>query len=115
MSTDQIAEGIECFQLMIRQLMKIDPELRLNWVMCLYEIAMHEGITPGELAKRMSMPNTSLSAIIGVLGDKGRGKTPYGLITTRTMKHDRRSHQLYLTDKGRTLIEKLAMIPSLYS
>lgn len=95
----------------IKELMKIDPEFPMQWARCFMEIALDEGLNIHDLLDRTGISQSALSRIIGGLGEQRRyAKNPYGLIKAQPSPEDRRMRQLYLTVKGRTLIDGISDI-----
>ena len=104
-------DAVHTSNAIIKELMKIDPEFPMQWARCFMEISLNEGLNMYDLVKQTGIAQSSLSRIIGGLGQQRRySKSPYDLIKTKPCPSDRRSRQLYLTVKGRTLIDGISSI-----
>jgi DNA-binding MarR family transcriptional regulator len=91
----------------LKELMKIDPEFPLQWARCFHEIALNEGLTLNDVSERTGIAKSSVSRIIAGLstGKKRYDKNPYDLVKTVPSPTDSRAKEIYLTVKGKTLID----------
>lgn len=90
----------------LKELMKIDPDFPLLRARCFHEIALNEGITLNELAEKTGIAKSSISRIIAGLSSGRRyDKSAYDLVKTIQHPTDSRSKQIYLTARGKALID----------
>jgi DNA-binding MarR family transcriptional regulator len=92
-------------------LVALEPVRRLpvNKVMSLFAVAMKEGLTVDDYAKRAGISPTTMSRHLLDLGDIDRGMQPgLGLVTGRTNVTNQREKVYALTPKGRALVTKVA-------
>ncbi|HBR69996.1 MAG TPA: MarR family transcriptional regulator [Rhodospirillaceae bacterium] len=100
--------AVEGFLLLLRELQKIDPEFPLQYAVCLCEIAMDEGLSLTRLAQKTGMALSTVSRIVGALSrDRQKGK-PYGLVRVVVSAAERRRRELYLTVRGKAVIDSIA-------
>lgn len=99
---------IERFVSLMKSLQQIDPEFPLQYSVCLAEIAMNEGLSLTQLAKRTNLSLSTISRIVGALSDYRKNNRPYGLVKLIVSKSERRRKELYLTPKGAALIAMIS-------
>lgn len=98
---------LHCDQ-MAQIFMDVDPEFSLSSMRCFCEIALNEGLSLIELSNAAGYTAPAVSIIVGRLSDKSRyNKDPYGLVEKKRSPVNKREYQLYLSDKGHLLIDKL--------
>ena len=96
---------------LLKELTKIDPEFPLQWARCFHEIAMEEGITLNDVSDRTGIAKTTISRIIAGLSDvQRRNKSPYGLVKTAPSPMDSRAKEIYLTARGKALVDGIKEI-----
>lgn len=100
--------GTRVFLDLLRHLQKIDPEFPLHYAVCLAEISLDEGCSLTTLAERMGLSLSTVSRIVGALSDFRPNGEPYGLIELKIAPEERRRKELYLTAKGKALLQKIA-------
>lgn len=103
-------QEIDVFLILLRELQKIDPEFPLQYTICLSHIAMDEGLSLTSLAAQAGMPLSTVSRIVGALSSKRQKGVPYNLVRVRISPHERRRKELYLTPRGKTVMQGLATI-----
>ncbi len=86
----------------------IDPEFPLQWGIVFLEIAQNEGASLKDIAEETGISMSVMSRTIGALSNYRRMGKPYGIILVKMAKDDRRRKELYLSAKGKRLIEKLS-------
>lgn len=91
-------------------LQKTDTEFPLQYALCLAEISVDEGLSLTALAERVNLSLSTVSRIVGALSDYRTNGQPYGLVELRISTEERRRKELYLTVKGRALIQKIGKI-----
>ncbi len=96
------------FLTLLRALQKIDVEFPLQYAICFAEISLDEGLSLTQLAERTNMAISTVSRIIGALSDARQKGQPFGLIEVQISRQERRRKELYLSPKGRQLINTLA-------
>ena len=89
------------------QFQKIDPEFPLQYAICLAEISCSEGMSVTGLAERTQLSLSTVSRIVGALSSYRQSGEPYGLVDIRLSAVERRRKELYLTPKGKGLLQKI--------
>lgn len=102
--------SIQTFLEILRLLQKTDKEFPLQYALCLAEISLDEGLSLTTLAERAQLSLSTVSRIVGSLSDYRQNNQPYGLVEIKTSQQERRRKELYLTAKGRLLLQKIAKI-----
>lgn len=102
--------AVEGFLLLLRELQKIDPEFPLQYAVCLCEIAMDEGLSLTRLAQKTGMALSTVSRIVGALSRDRQKGPPYGLVRVVVSAAERRRRELYLTARGKAVIESIAAL-----
>lgn len=95
---------------LLREFQSIDNEFPIQYAVCLLEIASDEGLSPTALADRTDLALSTVSRIIGALSDNRQKGEAFYLINARTSRLSRRSKELYLTARGRSLIQRIEYI-----
>lgn len=102
---------IQTFLRLLRELQKIDAEFPLQYAVCLGEISEDEGLSLTDLSVRTGMALSTVSRIVGALSkNRQKGSAPYNLVRVRTAANERRRKELYLTPRGRAVINSLSDI-----
>ena len=94
----------------LREFQKIDTEFPLQYAVCLIEIAKHEGVSVTELSRKTSMALSTVSRIVGALSKKRQKGQAFDLIKVQISKEEKRRKELYLTARGKALINSLSDI-----
>lgn len=94
----------------LREFQVIDTEFPLQYAICLLEISREEGRSLTHLADKTGMPLSTVSRIIGALSEHRQKGEPFGLVEVRTSKIERRRKELFLTPKGKTIVERLNLM-----
>jgi len=94
-------------QTILQELIAIDPEFPIQWVTVFAEIASEEGISLKDISDRTGISMSVMSRTIGALSNARRMGKPYGLVVVKHAKDDRRRKELFLSTKGKKLVEKL--------
>jgi DNA-binding MarR family transcriptional regulator len=94
-------------QNILQELIAIDPEFPIQWVTVFAEIAAEEGVSLKDISERTGISMSVMSRTIGALSNARRMGKPYGLVVVKHAKDDRRRKELYLSAKGKKLVEKL--------
>lgn len=95
---------------LLHQLQKIDPEFPLQYAVCLVEISLDEGCSLTTIAERANLTLSTISRIVGALSDYRQNGQPYGLIEIRISAVERRRKELYLTARGRAILQKMGKV-----
>lgn len=95
---------------LLRELQKIDAEFPLQYAICLAEIAQDEGLSLTTLSVRTGLALSTISRIVGALSKQRQKGMPYGLVKVRISAEERRRKELFLTPRGRAIIENMAEI-----
>ena len=90
----------------LRELQKINPEFPLQYAICLTVVAHNEGISLTQLSNTTGIPLSTVSRIIGTLSHKK--KLSYNLIEVNISAAERRRKELYLSARGRLLVNTIA-------
>ncbi|PCK00416.1 MAG: MarR family transcriptional regulator [Zetaproteobacteria bacterium] len=105
-------QDLEKFTTLLRELQKIDMEFPLQYAVCLFEIALDEGLCLTDLSEKTGMPLSTISRITSALAkEKARGKN-YGLVQIRISPQERRKKQLFLSKKGHGAANSISNIIS---
>ena len=99
---------IEGFLELLRELQKVDPEFPLQYAICLAVISLNEGLSVTELSKQTGLAISTVSRIVGALSKYRQMGEPYELIDLVTSEKSRRTKEIYLTTKGRKIVDNIA-------
>lgn len=99
---------IRIFLRLLRELQKIDAEFPLQYAVCLTEISLQEGLSLTDLSVRTGMAISTVSRIVGALSKKRQKGAPYNLVKIKVSTTERRRKELYLTPRGRAVIDSIA-------
>lgn len=88
----------------------VDAEFPLQWAIVFLEIAANEGASLKDIAEKTGISMSVMSRTIGALSNARRMGKPYGIILVKMAKEDKRRKELYLSAKGKKLLEKLAAV-----
>ena len=102
--------SVHTFLDLMRLLQKTDGEFPLQYALCLAEISLNEGMSLTALAEKVGLSLSTISRIVGSLSDFRQNGQPYGLVEIRVSAQERRRKELYLTQKGRSLMQKISKI-----
>ncbi len=94
-------------QKVLNELTTIDAEFPLQWAIVFLRIAQDEGASLKDIADQTGISMSVMSRTIGALSNYRRMGKPYGIVTVKMAKDDRRRKELFLSAKGKRLIEKL--------
>lgn len=89
------------------ELTEIDPEFPIQWAITFLEIAQNEGASLKDIAEETGISMSVMSRTIGALANYRRMGKPYGIVSVRSAKDDKRRKELYLTKKGQKLLDSL--------
>jgi DNA-binding MarR family transcriptional regulator len=96
--------------IILRELQSINSEFPIQYAICLLEISQNEGSSLTLLAEKTGMPLSTISRIIGALSEHRQKGEPYGLIEVKISKTERRRKELFLSPKGKAIVERLQLI-----
>lgn len=105
-----LKKDISFFLTLLRELQKIDAEFPLQYAVCLAEIALDEGLSLTNLSERANMPLSTVSRIVGALSRNRQKGVPYDLVRVAISAEERRKKELYLTARGRNIIQDIALL-----
>ena len=94
-------------QAVLNELTSIDNEFPLQWAVVFLQIAQNEGAALKDIAEETGISMSVMSRTIGALSNYRRMGKPYGIVVVKQAKDDRRRKELFLSAKGKRLIEKL--------
>ncbi len=94
-------------QNVLLELTKIDGEFPLQWALVFIEIVKNEGTSLKDISEETGISMSVMSRTIGALSNYRRMGKPYGLVLVKFAKDDRRRKELYLSKKGKKLVEAL--------
>ena len=89
------------------ELTEIDPEFPIQWAITFLEIAQNEGASLKDIAEETGISMSVMSRTIGALANYRRMGKPYGVVTVKAAKDDRRRKELFLSAKGKKLLGQL--------
>lgn len=98
---------LQKIQKTLQELGSIDSEFPLSWASVFIDIAMNEGCSLKDIAERTDISMSVMSRTVGALSNYRRMGKPYGLVVVKMAKDDRRRKELFLSAKGKKLIESL--------
>lgn len=98
---------LQKIQKTLQELGTIDPEFPLSWASVFIDIAMNEGCALKDIAERTDISMSVMSRTVGALSNYRRMGKPYGLVVVKMAKDDRRRKELFLSAKGKKLIDAL--------
>lgn len=104
MSTKKLVK----LQNVLSELTTIDPEFPLQWAVVFLEIAQNEGASLKDIAEETGISMSVMSRTIGALSNYRRMGKPYGIVLVKMAKDDRRRKELFLSAKGKRLLDKLS-------
>jgi DNA-binding MarR family transcriptional regulator len=102
-----MSKKLKKLQTILQELIAIDPEFPIQWVTVFAEIAAEEGISLKDISDRTGISMSVMSRTIGALSNARRMGKPYGLVMVKHAKDDRRRKELFLSTKGKKLVERL--------
>lgn len=98
---------LEKLENVLNELTTVDAEFPLQWALVFMEIAQNEGASLKDIAEATGISMSVMSRTIGALSNYRRMGKPYGIILVKSAKDDRRRKELFLSAKGKKLVEKL--------
>lgn len=98
---------ISKLQGVLSELTSIDSEFPLQWAIVFLEIAQNEGAALKDIAEETGISMSVMSRTIGALSNYRRMGKPYGIVVVKQAKDDKRRKELFLSAKGKRLLEKL--------
>jgi len=91
----------------LREFQKIDPEFPLQYAVCLAEISLNESLSLTELSEKTGMALSTVSRIVGALSKNRQKGRAFELVKVQISKTERRRKELFLTAKGKAIINSL--------
>jgi len=92
----------------VEELREIHPDMTLNQLIVLLQVAANPGISQKDIMDKTGLADSSASRIVSILSEYGdRATGPFHLIELIPSKNDRRYKELFMTKKGRALIDRL--------
>jgi len=98
---------LDKFHNALSELTNIDPEFPIAWAMVFLAIADNEGAALKDIAEETGISMSVMSRTIGALSNARRMGKPYGIVLVKMAKDDKRRKELFLSAKGKRLLEKL--------
>jgi len=96
---------------LIEEFRKFDLEMQLQMVLIFLLIADNEGCTFVELIRETGLRSSSVSRNVAALGQTHRKGLPgHDLVVAKEDPIDRRTKQIYLTQKGKLLVKAIKEI-----
>ncbi|GLO74212.1 hypothetical protein MACH18_12920 [Phaeobacter italicus] len=106
--TDDNRREIRALFNLITAFRKLDPDMPMTQAICLLWVALNEGRTQVELRQALDMPSATSSRSLAALSKVYKiGKPGLDLIEWVENPEDRRAKLLFLTTKGRKVIDQL--------
>lgn len=97
-------QNITDFLRVLKKFQKINPEFPLQYIVCLSYIALDESLSMTDLADRTGMALSTVSRIVTALS---RANGAYELIRVEIAPDEKRRKRIFLTEKGKTLIQNI--------
>ncbi len=94
-------------QNVLNELATVDPEFPLQWALVFLEISQNEGASLKDIAEETGISMSVMSRTIGALSNYRRMGKPYGVVIVKMAKDDRRRKELFLSAKGKRLLDKI--------
>jgi DNA-binding MarR family transcriptional regulator len=92
----------------VEEFRKMDSEMQLQTVLIFLLVARKEGITVSDLQDLTGLTGSSCSRNVAALSDVNRkGREGHKLIMAKPDLEDRRVKHLYLTSKGRAVLNSV--------
>jgi DNA-binding MarR family transcriptional regulator len=99
--TPTVLNAIKVFE----EFRKLDPEMQMQTALIFLLIANNEGCSISDLEKWTGLTSASCSRNVAALSDIHRkGRPGHNMIVARVDANDRRQRNLYLTVKGRSIL-----------
>lgn len=98
---------LDKFQKALKELASVDTEFPLQWALVFLTIADNEGAALKDISEQTGISMSVMSRTIGALSNSRRMGKPYGIVLVKMAKDDRRRKELFLSAKGKRLLEKL--------
>jgi DNA-binding MarR family transcriptional regulator len=93
----------------VQEFRKLDSEMQMQTALVFLMIAKHEGCQLRDLEREAGLSSASVSRNVAALSQLHRkGRAGHGLVIAKVSPEDRRNRQLYLTAKGRSVLETLS-------
>lgn len=87
---------------------KLDPEMQMQTALIFLLIANNEGCSIGDLERWTGLTSASCSRNVAALSDIHRkGRPGHNLIVAKVDPNDRRQRNLFLTVKGKTVLNNV--------
>ena len=99
---------LEKLQKVLGEFTNVDPEFPLQWAVVFLQIAQNEGASLKDIAEETGISMSVMSRTIGALSNYRRMGKPYGIVLVKSAKDDRRRKELFLSAKGKKLIDRLS-------
>ena len=94
--------GLYAVSRLLREFQRISPTITIQTAEAFVLVAIHEGLTIGQLGERIGVSTSGASHATSMLTRHGRrGKPGLDLVEMREDPQDRRIRGLYLTAKGK--------------
>jgi DNA-binding MarR family transcriptional regulator len=101
---DRLRKAIDVLRL-------FDRQVPAQVISTFFYIASHDGCNGNDVSKALNMTSSSISRCTDWLSDYHRlGKPGMGLIVKKTDNLDLRTRQLFLTPKGRSVVDQISDI-----
>ncbi len=98
---------LDKFQNALVELTNIDPEFPIQWALVFLTISQNEGAALKDISEQTGISMSVMSRTIGALSNARRMGKPYGIVLVKMAKDDKRRKELFLSAKGKRLLEKL--------
>jgi DNA-binding MarR family transcriptional regulator len=97
--------------MILDEFLRVRPDIPMSHARSLLLVALDEGKTVKWYARKAGVAQSVMTRQLFDIGEFTRDKTPgLGLVERRANPQDLREHQLYLTHKGRALVERAARV-----
>ena len=107
MATSKKTAKITKLQNVLAEFARIDAEFPLQWANVFLTIAENEGAALKDIAEETGISMSVMSRTIGALSNYRRMGKPYGIVLVKSAKDDKRRKELFLSAKGKKLLDKI--------
>lgn len=95
---------------LLQTFQNIAPDFPMQYAVCLLQISYDEGLSLTDLTKKTGIPLSTASRIIGALSDHRQRGQAFGLVTVKVSTTERRRKMLYLSPRGKKIIQEISQI-----
>lgn len=105
--TKAVANKLAKIHKILEEFTNVDSEFPMQWAIVFLFIAQNEGAALKDVAEETGISMSVMSRTIGALSNYRRMGKPYGIVLVKDAKDDRRRKELFLSAKGKRLLDKV--------